>query len=1133
MSSPSVSMLGLWHDPLTNRSQQAGLVCDEKPAVNNNEPKKEDKEEKAPASAPAPAPAPKPEQKSADPANGQPPAEGQEAPSPPIVINKYSDTQLREIIKQMRERTLTYKEKVTDPYASSPERSPAVNRRYIAWLSIVTIAFNYNLWFIPVRMAYPYHTPASIPLWVTLDVTADLIYIIDMVIFQPRLQFCKGGDIIHALLSIIPLELLYIPFGFLSIFRVNRIMRFEAFFEFSDRLEGIMTKAYIWRVIRTIGYLMFILHLNSCLFYVASAYQGIGKTKWVYSGEGNAYLRCYYFAVRTLINIGGLPEPHTVFEIMFQLTNFFIGVFVFSSLIGQMRDVIGAATAGQTYFRASMDGCVAYMVTNRIPKPVQHRVRTWYNYTWDSQGMLDESELLEQMPLVMRTAIAVDINLTTFQKIDLFKGCDNQMLVDMLLRLKSIVYLPGDFVCKKGDIGKEMYIIKAGEVQVIGGPDNKIVFVTLKAGCVFGEISLLQSSANGGNRRTANVAAHGFANLFVLDKKDLNDILVHYPESQKVLARKGRKLMKAKGPAAAKADEEKKKGLALFGPKPPTPKLLRAFGGFQKKGFMDKLKEEEAGKEKDEEKKEEQKKEEEKPADPAPAPVPAPAPASTPTPEAPKPEAKPADAANNTEGAPGGEEGAPPPPPPIVINRFSDDQLREIIKRLRDRTKSYKQKVTDPYASSPERSPPVKDKMDDYLGSTIDPFTDRRYIKWLSVVTVAYNYNIWFATARLCFPYHTPAAVPFWIFFDILSDIINVIDIIIFQPRLQFVKGGDIIIESFFEFSDRLESIMAKAYIWRVARTIGYLLYCLHINSCLYYVASAYEGLGSTKWTYDGQGTAYLRCYYFATRTLITIGGLPEPHTLFEILFQMVNFFTGVFVFSSLIGQMRDVIGAATAGQTYFRASMDTCVAYMNTYTIPRMVQNRVRTWYNYTWDSQGMLGKTSWWGCDNQMLVDMLLRLKSIVYLPGDFVCKKGDIGREMYIIKAGEVQVIGGPDNKIVFVTLKAGCVFGEISLLQSAKDGGNRRTANVAAHGFANLFVLDKKDLNDILVHYPESQKVLARKGRKLMKAKGPAAAKAEEEKKKGLAMFGNKPPTPKLLRAFGKGGLLDKLKTLEKK
>lgn len=48
------------------------------------------------------------------------------------------------------------------------------------------------------------------------------------------------------------------------------------------------------------------------------------------------YLRCYYFAVRSLINIGGLPEPTTTFEITFQMLNFFIGVFVFSSLIGQV-----------------------------------------------------------------------------------------------------------------------------------------------------------------------------------------------------------------------------------------------------------------------------------------------------------------------------------------------------------------------------------------------------------------------------------------------------------------------------------------------------------------------------------------------------------------------------------------------------------------------------------------------------------------------------------------------------------------------------------------------------------------------------------------------------------------------------
>lgn len=50
----------------------------------------------------------------------------------------------------------------------------------------------------------------------------------------------------------------------------------------------------------------------------------------------HSYIRCYYFAVKTLITIGGLPDPTTVFEICFQLINYFVGVFAFSIMIGQV-----------------------------------------------------------------------------------------------------------------------------------------------------------------------------------------------------------------------------------------------------------------------------------------------------------------------------------------------------------------------------------------------------------------------------------------------------------------------------------------------------------------------------------------------------------------------------------------------------------------------------------------------------------------------------------------------------------------------------------------------------------------------------------------------------------------------------
>uniref|UniRef100_A0AAA9T1V5 Cyclic nucleotide gated channel subunit beta 3 n=1 Tax=Bos taurus TaxID=9913 RepID=A0AAA9T1V5_BOVIN len=562
------------------------------------------------------------------------------------VINEYADAQLHSLVRRLRQRTDFYKRKLVQGDMSSPESSPQTakptavsstqessaklkeehsqkaplteylkrlrlpksidsytDRFYLLWLSLVTIAFNWNCWFIPLRVVFPYQTPHNTHYWLITDLICDTIYLFDLLLIQPRLQFMRGGDIIvdsnelkrHYrnstkfqldMASIMPFDVFYLVFGLNPIFRTNRMLKYSSFFEFNHHLESIMNKAYIYRVIRTTGYLLFTLHINACMYYWASNYEGIGSTRWVYDGEGNKYLRCYYWAVRTLITIGGLPEPQTSFEIVFQLLNFFSGVFVFSSLIGQMQDVIGAATANQNNFRICMDHTIAYMNTYSIPKTVQNRVRTWYEYTWASQRMLDESDLLETLPTTMQLALTVDVNFGVISKVDLFKGCDTQMIYDMLLRLKSIVYLPGDFVCKKGEIGKEMYIIKQGEVQVLGGADGTQVLVTLKAGAVFGEISLL--AARGGNRRTANVVAHGFANLLTLDKKTLQEILVHYPDSEKLLMKKARVLLKNKAPGTGATPPNK--GLAfLFPPKQETPKMFKALLGSSGKAGLARL----------------------------------------------------------------------------------------------------------------------------------------------------------------------------------------------------------------------------------------------------------------------------------------------------------------------------------------------------------------------------------------------------------------------------------------------------------------------------------------------------------------------------------------------------------------
>ena len=80
------------------------------------------------------------------------------------------------------------------------------------------------------------------------------------------------------------------------------------------------------------------------------------------------------------------------------------------------------------------------------------------------------------------------------------------------------------------------------------------------------------------------------------------------------------------------------------------------------------------------------------------------------------------------------------------------------------------------------------------------------------------------------------------------------------------------------------------------------------------------------------------------------------------------------------------------------------------------------------------------------------------------------------MYIVDNGVVEVFV---NKKPVAVLKKGSVFGEISLL--AVDGGNRRTADVVSKGFSTLYVLHKNDLDEVLLDYPDIEKLLRNKAK----------------------------------------------------
>lgn len=104
-------------------------------------------------------------------------------------------------------------------------------------------------------------------------------------------------------------------------------------------------------------------------FYFKSIFAG--KNTFVYDGEGNSYIRCFYFATKTATSIGKNKKPTNIEEILFMTASWLMGVFVFAILIGDIRDIVSNARVNVLTYQKQIDAITAYMNNNKVPRKVQ------------------------------------------------------------------------------------------------------------------------------------------------------------------------------------------------------------------------------------------------------------------------------------------------------------------------------------------------------------------------------------------------------------------------------------------------------------------------------------------------------------------------------------------------------------------------------------------------------------------------------------------------------------------------------------------------------------------------------------------------------------------------------------------
>ncbi len=141
------------------------------------------------------------------------------------------------------------------------------------------------------------------------------------------------------------------------------------------------------------------------------------------------------------------------------------------------------------------------------------------NYARGSWGPIEASDLIEKDGRRWFEVVTDDL----LKRVALFQNGDMLFLSQVIQALRPNMAEAGEMIIKKGEIGREMYLLARGEVEVLD--DSGTVVKVLKDGDFFGEIALLMSTP-----RMANVRARTSCDLFVLDKADFNRILHDHPQ---------------------------------------------------------------------------------------------------------------------------------------------------------------------------------------------------------------------------------------------------------------------------------------------------------------------------------------------------------------------------------------------------------------------------------------------------------------------------------------------------------------------------------------------------------------------------------------------------------------------------
>ena len=297
----------------------------------------------------------------------------------------------------------------------------------------------------------------------------------------------------------IPAGILRIPrmVRFVRILRLLKLVRLAELAKLMSSWQNRQSiQSKIGRFAKLIGFIIFLAHMCGCIFIMfggLAVWQieedsvtlrtrlGSGwlsndeMTSYEFEDEMDknyVYLLSMYWAVTTLTTVGyGDITPTTPEEILWTIFVMFVSTCAFGYIVGSVTAVLMDEDRVHTMIREKIDEISSYMRSRGLSRPLQERVREYFDFVWQTNTIFDEHSMLEELPPFLRDEVVHEAYGDLVNAVPMLQNLAPSELTSLMVRLQPLRVLPSQVIVRRGELGTEMYIVSGGLLRTYFEPD--------------------------------------------------------------------------------------------------------------------------------------------------------------------------------------------------------------------------------------------------------------------------------------------------------------------------------------------------------------------------------------------------------------------------------------------------------------------------------------------------------------------------------------------------------------------------------------------------------------------------------------------------------------------------------------